>query len=336
MSAGRAGFFFWPYDPAYTVRMAQLGERLGFDLVGVADTPGNAMDMWVALGIAAARTERVSLAACVTNFVSRHPVVTASAAVSLDAASDGRFTLGVGTGHSAVVSAGARPSGPSAFREALAFTRALLAGERATLGGVTTVLPKPARRVPVFGAGSGPGALAAAGAAADGVFVNYGLQAEHVTHARASVERGRGQLTAMGHQDQWWIACLDVSERRETAYEKLGNILGFVAAYVVGPDPAGRGVPAELVPAVQEMRRTYTTRRADMDPRLLHRLGLFDYLRRRLAIAGTPDDCIEQVRAARAAGARNLMFTVSLAADPARTVELFGREVLPVVSRDPQ
>ena len=64
----------------------------------------------------------------------------------------------------------------------------------------------------------------------------------------------------------------------------------------------------------------------------MHRLGLFDYLRGRLAIAGTPDDCIAQVRAARAAGARNLMFTVSLAADPERTVELFGKEVLPVVS----
>jgi alkanesulfonate monooxygenase SsuD/methylene tetrahydromethanopterin reductase-like flavin-dependent oxidoreductase (luciferase family) len=124
-----------------------------------------------------------------------------------------------------------------------------------------------------------------------------------------------------------------VSERREDAFAKLGNILGFVAAYVVGPDPAGRGVPAELVPAILEMRRTYTTRRADMDPALLHRLGLFDYLRRRLAIAGTPDDCIEQVRAARAAGARNLMFTVSLAADPERTVELFGKEVLPALSR---
>jgi len=124
-----------------------------------------------------------------------------------------------------------------------------------------------------------------------------------------------------------------VSARRETAFEKLGNILGFVAAYVVGPDPAGRGVPAELVPAIHEMRRTYTTRRADMDPALLHRLGLFDYLRRRLAIAGTPEDCLEQARAARAAGAENLMLTVSLAADPERTVELFGREVLPAPRR---
>ena len=332
---GHIGFFLWPYDPAYTERMAALGVRLGFDLIGIADTPGNAMDMWVALGVAAARTERVTLAACVTNFVSRHPLVTASAAASLDAACNGRFVLGVGTGHSAVVSAGARPSGPAAFEERLAFTRALLAGERATLEGVTAALPPPQRRVPVYAAGSGPGALAVAGAASDGVFINYGLQAEHVDRARGAVADGaRAAGRTAGDLDEWWIACLDVSERRETALEKLGNILGFVAAYVVGPDPAGRGVPAELVSAVQEMRRSYTTRRADMDPELLRRLGLFDYLRRRLAVAGTPDDCIAQVRAARAAGARNLMFTVSLAADPERTIELFGKEVLPVVGRD--
>ena len=328
------GFFFWPYDPAYTARMAALGERLGFDLIGVADTPGNAMDLWVALGVVAAHTERVELAACVTNFVSRHPLVTASAAASLDAVCGGRFVLGVGTGHSAVVSAGARPSGPTAFREGLTFTRALLAGERATLGSVTAALPRSPRRVPVYAAGSGPGALAAAGAVADGVFINYGLQAEHVARARAGIAEGaRAAGRTPESLDEWWVACLDVSERREAAREKLGNILGFVAAYVVGPDPAGRGVPADLVPGIVEMRRTYTTRRADMDPTLLHRLGLFDYLRRRLAIAGTPDDCIEQVRAARAAGAHNLMFTVSLAADPERTVELFGKEVLPVVSR---
>jgi 5,10-methylenetetrahydromethanopterin reductase len=307
--SGRTGFFFWPYDPAYTARMAALGESLGFDLVGVADTPGNAMDLWVALGVAAGSTERVKLAACVTNLVSRHPGVTASAAASLDAVCGGRFVLGVGTGHSAAVAAGAKASAPAAFRDGLTFLRSRLG------------------RVPVYAAGSGPGALAAAGAVADGVFVNYGLQAEHVSRARAMVGGGR-------ELDEWWIACLDVSERREVAYEKLGNILGFVAAYVVGPDPAGRGVPPELVPAIHEMRRTYTTRRADMDPKLLHRLGLFDYLRGRLAIAGTPDDCVAQVRAARAAGACNLMFTVSLAADPVKTVELFGREVLPAVAGD--
>jgi alkanesulfonate monooxygenase SsuD/methylene tetrahydromethanopterin reductase-like flavin-dependent oxidoreductase (luciferase family) len=71
-----------------------------------------------------------------------------------------------------------------------------------------------------------------------------------------------------------------------------------------------------------------------MDPGLVRRLGLFDYLRHRLAIAGTPDECVDQVRAAMAAGATSLMFTVSLAADPVRTVELFGTHVLPSVRQD--
>src|SRR6185503_10769758 len=69
----RVGFLFWPYTPEYTARMARLGEELGFDLVGIADTPGNALDPWVAMTIAAAATSRVRLATCVTNLVTRHP-----------------------------------------------------------------------------------------------------------------------------------------------------------------------------------------------------------------------------------------------------------------------
>jgi alkanesulfonate monooxygenase SsuD/methylene tetrahydromethanopterin reductase-like flavin-dependent oxidoreductase (luciferase family) len=70
-----------------------------------------------------------------------------------------------------------------------------------------------------------------------------------------------------------------------------------------------------------------------MDPGLTRRLGIFDYLRTRLAVAGTPEDCLAQVRAAEAAGVTQLMFTVSLAADPVQTVELFGRAVLPRLAR---
>jgi 5,10-methylenetetrahydromethanopterin reductase len=190
------------------------------------------------------------------------------------------------------------------------------------------------RRVPVFAAASGPGALRAAGAAADGVFVNYGLGREHVQRAWELIEAGAKETErSMEDLDVWAIACLDTSARREAAFEKLGNILGFVAAYILGPDPEGRGVPPALVPAVRELRANYTTRQREMDPTLVKRLGLFDYLRARLAIAGTPEDCVEQVRAAEAAGATQLMFTVSLAADPEGPVELFGREVLPALSR---
>ena len=330
MTSPRFGFFFWPYTPEYTARMAELGESLGWDLVGIADTPGNAMDVWVALALAAVRTERIPLAACVTNLVTRRPAITAGAAVSVDALSGGRLLLGLGTGHSGVTNVGAAADSPAAFRRGLAFTRALLAGELATLDGVTTELAGPARRVPVYAAASGPAALGVAGAVADGVFVNYGLGAAHVERARGLVDDGAREAgRAAEDVDRWWIACLDVSERRDVALDKLGNILGFVAAYVVGPAPERRDVPPELVPAMRELRASYTTHRARMDPGLTRRLGVFDYLRRRLAVAGTPEECLEQVRAALAAGAHSLMFTVSLASDPVRTVELFGREVLP-------
>jgi len=297
--------------------MAALGERDGWDLVGIADTPGNAMDVWVALAVAATRTEHVRLSACVTNLVTRHPMVTAGAAASVDALAGGRLILGLGAGHSGVVNVGATASTPEELRRGIAEVRARLA-ETAT-----------GRRVPVYAAASGPAALRAAGAVADGVFVNYGLGAEHVARARGLIAEGaRAAGRSPDAIDVWWIACLDVDERRDVALEKLGNILGFVAAYVVGPAPERRDVPPALVESLRELRRRYTTRRADMDPTLTRRLGVFDYLRGRLAIAGTPDDCLAQVRAAFEAGAHSLMFTVSLAADPVRTVELFGRDVL--------
>src|SRR6478672_9090169 len=99
MMAARFGFFFWPYTPDYTGRMVGLGERDGWDLVGIADTPGNAMDVWVALALAAERTRRVPLAACVTNLVTRHPAITAGAAASVHALSRGGPVLRVGPRH---------------------------------------------------------------------------------------------------------------------------------------------------------------------------------------------------------------------------------------------
>jgi len=326
------GFFFWPYTPEYTIRMARLAEEFNYHLVGIADTPGNAMDPWVSLTLVASHTTRARVPMCVTNVVTRHPAVTAAAVASVDLVSAGRAILGVGAGHSGVINLGGAPASPETLREAVAFMRALLNGERASYGPATIHLPWLRRRVPVYVAASGPAALRVAGAVADGAFANYGLQSELVAQAGALIRNGAEGAGRNGDDvEVWYVACLDCAEKRDVALEKLGSILGFVAAYILGRSPERRGVPPELLPAIRELCATYSTRRGEMDPGLVRRLGLFDYLRGRLAVAGTPDDCIEQVRAARQAGVRRLMFTVSLAADPARAVELFGRHVLPAL-----
>jgi len=300
------GFFFWPYDTALIRSMAEAAENFGYDMVGIADTPGNAMDPWVATTLLAAATRRSRVAVCVTNLVTRHPAVSAASTASIELLAPGRVVLGIGVGHSGTRNLG-MPSLPAGeLAEGVTFIRELLRGQPAAYRGGTAHLPWVKRASPVFLAASHPASLRAAGATADGVFINYGLGADNVNEsvgAVAQAARVAGRNPA--DVEVWQIAGMDCNEDGDAARRKIGAILAFVAAYVVG---AG-----------------------DADAALVAELGLFDYLSRRLAVCGTPEKCLAQVQAAQAAGVRRLMFSVSLAIDPVRAVRLFGEKVLPAL-----
>src|SRR5579885_3625950 len=203
----QVGFFFWPFGPALVRRLAAAAERHGYDLVGIADTPANAMDPWVAATLVAAATTRPRIALCVSNLLTRHPAVSAAAIASLDLVAPGRAILGLGR------------SGLAALAQGTRTIRALLAGER--VGGAS--LPWVARPSPVFLAASGPRALAVAGECADGAFVNYGIAAATLAASEAAVAAaGRAVET-------WQIAALDCDEDAAAARRRIGAILAFMA-----------------------------------------------------------------------------------------------------------
>jgi 5,10-methylenetetrahydromethanopterin reductase len=327
------GFFFWPYDVALVRAMAKAADAFGYDMAGVADTPGIAMDPWVATTLLATDTRRARVAVCVTNLITRHPAVAAASIASVDLLAPGRALLGIGVGHSGTRNLGA-PSLPAGeLAEGVTFIKELLRARTASYHGGTAHLPWVKHPSPVFLAASHPRSLKAAGAHADGVFINYGLAVDNVAESEGTVAgAARGAGRNPDEVEIWQIACLDCSADGDASRRKIGAILAFVAAYVMGGgDLARRGVPAEHRAALQELRRRYSTRPSEADAALVTELGLFDYLSRRLAICGTPDECLTQVRAARAAGVRRLMFSVSLAVDPLETVRLFGEKVLPAV-----
>jgi 5,10-methylenetetrahydromethanopterin reductase len=327
------GFFFWPYDAALVCAMAEAADSLGYDMVGIADTPGIAMDPWVATTILAENVRRARVAVCVTNLVTRHPAIAAASIASVDLLAPGRAVLGIGVGHSGTRNLGTASLPAAELAEGVAFIKELLRARPASYKGGTAHLPWVKRPSPVFLAASHPRSLEAAGARADGVFINYGLAADNVAESEGRVARA---ARAAGRDPNevriWQIACLDCGLDGDASRRKIGAILAFVSAYVMGGgDLARRGVPAAYRAALQELRRRYSTRPGDADAALVAELGLFDYLSRRLAVCGTPDECLAQVRAAQAAGVRRLMFSVSLAVDPVRTVRLFGEKVLPAV-----
>src|SRR6266568_4852707 len=131
----QVGFFFWPYTQDLVERLSERADRYGYDMIGVADTPGNAMDPWVAAALAAHATRTARVAICVTNLITRHPSVSAAAIASIDAISRGRAVLGIGAGHSGTRNLGQRSATARELGEGVAFIKTLLRGEPATLAG---------------------------------------------------------------------------------------------------------------------------------------------------------------------------------------------------------
>lgn len=87
-------------DPQAPVRLAQLTEQVGLDLVTFQDHPYNPgfLDTWTLLTWVAARTSRVTVSGNVLNLPLRPPAVLARAAASLDLLSAGRTALALGAG----------------------------------------------------------------------------------------------------------------------------------------------------------------------------------------------------------------------------------------------
>jgi 5,10-methylenetetrahydromethanopterin reductase len=328
------GFFFWPFNIELTRKLASLADSHGYDMIGIADTPGNAMDPWVASTMVAHDTKRTRIALCVTNLHSRHPAVSAASIASLDLVSGGRAVLGIGAGHSGVKNIGiAQKSTATQLGEGVTFIKELLKGKPAEYNGGIGHIPWVKKPPKVFLAASHPKSLREAGARADGVFINYGIGKENIAESEAIVA---GAVKEAGRKpeevEMWQIAALDCHPDGDLARAKVGAMLAFLNGYVIGTKTLEtRGVPEKYWEPLLELRRRYSTRPGDADIKLVRELGLFDYLSRRLAICGTPDECLEQLLAAREAGAKRLMFTVSLAADPALTVDLFARKVFPAL-----
>ena len=104
-----------PYNPDFLTRNAlkqfcQTAERSGFDGIGFTDHPAptskwlqagghDALDPFVALSFCSAVTERIRLIPNIVVLPYRHPLIVAKMVATLDALSEGRFTLAVAAGY---------------------------------------------------------------------------------------------------------------------------------------------------------------------------------------------------------------------------------------------
>jgi probable F420-dependent oxidoreductase len=155
-----------------SVELANRAEANGFGHGWLFDSHVLWRDPYPLLTLMGAATKDMRLGTCVTNPATRDVTVTASALATLNEITGGRMDLGIGRGDSARRVMGKKPTTVAYMEECCRVIRSLTAGEAVTLDGTEIRMDWATHGpVPIWIAGYGPMALAAAGRAADGVIL---------------------------------------------------------------------------------------------------------------------------------------------------------------------
>ncbi len=277
---------------------ARLAEELGFDLVGVGDVPMHYRDVNVCLAVVADATSRIRLGPMVTNPVSRHPGVVASAAASLDALSGGRSVLGLGAGGGPLFSLGLNVPRRPELRRATATIRSLLAGEPSEWEGRSLTF-SPERPVSVYLAAYGLVTARIAGEVADGVLFAGGVSPTVIESALAAVADGASAAGRdPGEVDFWVMTRASIGSTAEDAYVPIKANLASAGSHGLRSAAQLATVPQSLVDAVRELQRRYDqsehVKWDGANARLVDELGITAYLAERFAMAGTPEHVRER------------------------------------------
>ncbi|WP_327092276.1 LLM class flavin-dependent oxidoreductase [Nonomuraea sp. NBC_01738] len=205
----RLGLSIASHSGLYAARIsdhAAAAERAGFDAVFVAEGHGDALSLCHPVAVA---TERTTVGTAVANAALRSPVLAAKTAVALDAASDGRFVLGLGVANTIMNARFGLEAMPPLrmMEEYVGVVRAVLsgqtfAGELYRSGPIPLDHPPHRADLPIYLAALGPRMLDLAGRIADGVILNLMSPAQ----AGEAAARVRASAQAAGRSVE--IACV--------------------------------------------------------------------------------------------------------------------------------
>lgn len=322
----------YPYPTL--VDLARCCEAAGYDQIWMPDERFY-RECYTQLAVIAQNTRRVKLGTAVTDPYSRHPAMTAAAMASVDEISGGRLVLGMGAGVSGFAEMGVRREKPArAIREAVEVIRPLLRGERVSYEGEVIKLQKakldftPIRpNIPIYVAGAAPLVLRTAGRVGDGVIFGDLADAHVVRWGLDQVAAGArdaGRNLESLYKVVWLQTFIypDGRVAREHARWMVAFVLWSIKAF---HDKMGVTLPAELAANLNfdyHLSPDAAGEVAKLVP---------DDLVRKFALAGSPDELVEQVRELQAAGIQQLAIHPWSFADMSseQAIDLFARTVIP-------
>ncbi len=316
---------------ARTLGGAALADRLGFDACWLGE------DYFYQGGIATAtavaeRTSRISIGLGVLTPLPRHPALTVMEVGALDHVADGRVILGYGAGvrfWMKQMNLDYR-SPLSAMREAVEISRELFAGKTSSYQGryfrldhVKLGFPPRRAEMPIYLGAEGPKALQLSGEVGDGTVVSVLAGPDYLRFARENIAVGceRGGRDPGAHRLVVYVIFAvddDGAAARAAVRMPIAEYLG------AGGQPntlsTQAGVDDDLVRAMGRVYRDESRIPAEL---------VDDATVARVAVAGTPDECVAGVRRLIDAGADEIAFFPFPSDQAERVIERIAGDLLP-------
>jgi 5,10-methylenetetrahydromethanopterin reductase len=320
---------------------AKLAEGCGYDMLGFGDSPCLLPELGVGLAAMAMCTDRVVLCPTVSNPLTRHPSVTASAFAALRQLAPGRIWFGMGSGDSAALSIGERPASVAAMRDYGRAFSALTRGEEAEWRGRRFRLEWETDRVPLWLAAGGPKTMRLAGEIADGVLLGAGLSESVV---RDSIGQVREGARAAGRDpasiEIWGYTKIFLCESEEQAWHDLAWTLAASAHHAFRFTLEDKFVPDEWHDALEELQRGYVVREHNnlanvgtTNADLVIESGLTEFLGPRFLVAGSPARVVERLEEIASWGVAGF-FTTGMFGEPLAYTREIAADVLARLSAD--
>ena len=327
------GVTMFPNNLEDVARGARLAEEKGFEYVGIADSQSLARELYVTLGVVAASTERVMIGPTVSNPLTRHPAVAASAIASINELSKGRAFLGLGSGDSAVLNLGLRPARLAELHHYIQSVREMLAGETADYRGDRAHVRWSSTSIPIAMSAEGPRTLAMAGSVADAAIIHTGLTTDVLHDTVARIREGeRAAGREEGSAAVWAFAKCNIADDRDEAIEEIKMALAASGHHAFRFTLEGKNVPEQYREAVSILHHEYEAAEHEQvgqtrNATLTDQLGLTDYFADRFAVVGTAEECRDKTRAIFNAGVDVLLIT-AIGPSPETIIRRYGEEVI--------
>ena len=336
--AMKFGISFAPNHPRDFSDWSRASEDAGFERVGVVDSQVIYRELYVSCAAGLQATKSVQLGPRVTNVLTRHPTVTASAILTLNELAPGRVFVGLGTGDSAVFNIGYKPVKLAVLGECTACLRALMRGETFDYQGQELKITWGRADIPIYIAGHGPKTLELAGQFADGVVVGTGVGADVVRDAHARIGAGAARSgRKLEDLDVWWALSAHIGDSREEALSVIRMMLAAKANHLARFPEQDKQVPPQYREILDTIHKGYNylehqkpgdqTKNASM----VRQSGLEDYLAERYAIVGTPEDCLATIQHMHDQGVRKIWLNVHFD-DKLGFIRRWGKEVMAKLS----